>query len=78
MFHSTPRRVTRATLEQRVVRHRHGRAAVYLKDRMHVLQKVELLVQGAGPEIVAIVGQQFAALRSSSEGRAENGASDNR
>ena len=42
-----------AALEQYVVRHHHRGAAVDLEQRVDVLDEVELLVAGRGPEILA-------------------------
>ena len=49
----------RAALEQHVVRQHHRRPPVLLQDREDVLQKVELLVARARPEIVAVDDQRF-------------------
>ena len=54
-------RLAGAALEEHVVRHDDGRAAVDLQDVAHVLHEVELLVAGRGPEVVAHDGLGFAA-----------------
>ena len=48
-----PDRLARAALEQHVVGHDHRGAAVDRQDRLDVLDEVELLVAGRGPEVVA-------------------------
>ena len=61
-----PHRLTRAALEQNVVRHDDGAGAVHPEQRLHVLEEVELLVLGGGPEVLTLVGVglrlQFALL----------------
>jgi len=54
-----PRRAT-------TVRHHYRSPAVYLDERLHVLQEVELLVGCCGPEVLAGIGDglQAAGLRS--------------
>ena len=48
-----PDRLARAALEQHVVRHHDRGAAVDLQQCLDVLEEVELLVAGGGPEVVA-------------------------
>src|SRR5687767_4642603 len=43
---------TRAAFEQHVVWDDHRRAPVYLEDSLYVLNEVQLLVTGRGPEII--------------------------
>src|SRR5437762_5496092 len=40
-------------LEKHIVRHNHGSAPINLEQRLDMLDKVQLLVAGAGPEVVA-------------------------
>src|SRR5579872_2220721 len=51
--------LTRAALEQHVVGHYDCGPAVDLEQRFYVLEEVELLVAGGGPEVVAYVGEGF-------------------
>ena len=44
----------RASLEQNVVRHHNGRPSMNLQQGPHVLEEVQLLVAGGGPEIWAL------------------------
>ena len=53
-------RLAGAALEEHVVGQHHRRAAVLLEDREDVLEEVELLVAGRGPEVVAVDGERFA------------------
>ena len=46
-----------AALEKHVVRQDHGGAAGGLEHGADVLEEVELLVRGGGPEVLAVVGQ---------------------
>ena len=48
-----PHRLARAAFEQHIIRHHHRRPAVHRQYRPHVLDEIELLVAGRGPEIVA-------------------------
>ncbi len=50
-------RLAGPAFEEHIIRHDHCRAAVDLQQGGDVLDKVELLVAGGGPEIVALVGQ---------------------
>ena len=50
----SPYRLTRASLEQNVVRHHNGRPSMSLQQGPHVLEEVQLLVAGGGPEIWAL------------------------
>ena len=52
-------RLPSAAFEEDVVGHDHGGAAVLLEDREDVLEEVELLVRGRGPEVVAVDHQRF-------------------
>jgi len=54
--------LARAALEEHVVGQHDGRAAVLLEDGEDVLEEVELLVAGAGPEIVAVDDERFLGL----------------
>ena len=45
------------TLEQHVVRHDDGTAAIDLEQRLDVLHEVELLVLGRGPKVLPFVGR---------------------
>ena len=49
----------RAAFKQHVVRQHHRRAAVLLEDGENVLEKIELLVARARPEIVAVDDERF-------------------
>ena len=49
-------------LEQHVVRHDHGGAAVLLEQGLDVLDEVELLVGGGGPEVLALDDLSLAGL----------------
>jgi hypothetical protein len=49
----------RAALEEHVVGQDHRGAAVLLEDGEDVLEEVELLVAGAGPEVVAHDDERF-------------------
>ena len=49
-----PHRFPSAAFEQHVVGHHDGRAPVNLQQRPHVLEEVQLLVAGRGPEIGAL------------------------
>ena len=53
--------LTRPTFEEHVVGYDHGGTAVDLEQRLYVLHEIELLVGGGGPEVVALVGDGFAA-----------------
>jgi len=55
-------RLPRPALKEDVVRHHNGRPAIGLEHGPHVLQEVELLVGGGGPEVLAAVGLRLAAL----------------
>ena len=46
-----------AALEQHVVRNDHGGASGGREHRADVLREIELLVRGAGPEVLTVVGQ---------------------
>ena len=46
-----------AALEQHVVRNDHGGASGGLQHRANVLHEVELLVRGARPEVLPVVGE---------------------
>ena len=50
-------RLARPALEEDIVRHHDGRTAIGLEHGPHVLEEVELLVGGGGPEVLAAVGQ---------------------
>src|SRR5207249_9461026 len=41
------------TLEKHIIRHNHGSAPINLEQRLDMLDKVQLLVAGAGPEVVS-------------------------
>jgi integrase len=49
-----------SALEEHVVRDYHRSCAAYVQETLHVLKKVELLVRGGGPEVVALVGLALA------------------
>ena len=53
-------RLAGAALEEHVVRHHDGGAAVDPEQRLDVLDEVELLVRGRGPEVRAVVGEGLA------------------
>ena len=55
-------RLAGAALEEHVVRHDDGRPAVLLQQRLDVLQEVELLVGGRGPEVVAVDDERLLLL----------------
>jgi hypothetical protein len=42
--------------EQDIIRDNDGSPAILLEQRLDVLQEVQLLVRGRGPEVVALVG----------------------
>src|SRR5205085_5788828 len=48
-----PDGLTGTALEKHIIRHNHGSAAINLEQRLDMLDKVQLLVAGAGPEVVA-------------------------
>src|SRR4026209_878755 len=48
-----------SALEEDIVRHDDGGAAIDRKDRFHMLDEVQLLVRGRRPEVVALVGLTF-------------------
>ncbi len=52
-------RLACAAFKQHVVRHDDRRAAMLLEDREDVLEKIELLVAGRRPEVVAVNRQAF-------------------
>ncbi len=56
---ATPDRLARAALEEHVVRDDDGAPAVHGEQGLHVLEEVELLVLGGGPEVLALVGHVF-------------------
>ena len=49
--------LARAAFEQHVVRNDHGGASGGLPHRANVLHEIELLVRGARPEVLTVVGQ---------------------
>ena len=51
--------LTRAAFKQHVIRHDDRRSAMLFEDREDVLEKVELLVAGRRPEVVAVDRQAF-------------------
>lgn len=55
-------RLPRSTLEQHVIRYNDSRSPIDGQQSLHMLQEVELLVGGRGPEVVALV--TLALLRS--------------
>src|SRR2546430_1930762 len=48
-----PDSLTGPALEKHIIRHNHGSAPINLEQRLDMLDKVQLLVAGAGPEVVA-------------------------
>src|SRR6266480_2835815 len=48
-----PDSLTGPALEKHIVRHNHGSAPINLEQRLDMLDKVQLLVAGARPEVVA-------------------------
>ena len=54
-----PHRLAGPALEQHVVGHDDGAAAVDLEQRLDVLEEVQLLVLGRGPEVLPLVGLVF-------------------
>jgi hypothetical protein len=68
-----PHRLAGAGLEEDVVGHDHRRPAAHREQRLHVLDEVELLVRGRGPEVVAdvLAADRLAALVACSWPRAE-------
>ena len=54
-----PHRLAGPALEQHVVRHDDGTAAVDLEQRLDVLEKVQLLVLRRRPEVLPLVGGVF-------------------
>src|SRR6266568_3216662 len=48
-----PDSLTGPALEKHIIRHNHGSAPINLEQRLDMLHKVQLLVAGAGPEVVS-------------------------
>src|SRR2546423_5745849 len=48
-----PDSLTGPALEKHIIRHNHGSTPINLEQRLDMLDKVQLLVAGAGPEVVS-------------------------
>ena len=57
-----PDGLTCATFKEHIIGHNDGSAAMNLEKRLYVLKKVELLVAGGCPKVIAVIGEALFAL----------------